>query len=236
MTASDLLPLAVLRRKAVVYIRQSTPSQVQMNLESQRRQYERINVARRRGFQHVEVIDDDLGRSASGAVARPGFERLVAWLCAGEVGAVVCFDASRLARNGRDWHHLLELCGLVEARVIDLDGVYDPCRPNDRLLLGMKGSISAFELGVLRARMLDAARAKARRGELRIGVPIGYCWHREAGLGLDPDLRVQEVVRVIFASFEALGSARQVLLSLAAGASLRPPVVRSDRGPRGRRS
>src|SRR5881227_1226626 len=96
-------------------------------------------------------------------VARPGFERLVAWLCAGEVGAVLCFDASRLARNGRDWHHLLELCGLVEARVIDRDGVYDPCRPNDRLLLGMKGSISEFELGVLRARMTDAARAKAKR-------------------------------------------------------------------------
>jgi len=105
-------------------------------------------------------------------VARPGFERLVAWLCTGEIGAVLCFDASRLARNGRDWHHLLELCGLVEARVIDLDGVYDPCRPNDRLLLGMKGSISEFELGVLRARMLDAARAKARRGELRVSVPV----------------------------------------------------------------
>ena len=109
------------------------------------------------------MIDDDLARSASGTTARPGFDRLVAWLCAGEVGAVLCFDASRLARNGRDWHHLLELCGLVEARVIDLDGVYDPCRPNDRLLLGMKGSISEFELGVLRARMIDAARAKARR-------------------------------------------------------------------------
>src|SRR5215210_1632163 len=216
MTASDLLPLAVLRRKAVVYIRQSTPSQVQMNLESQRRQYELINVARRRGFQHVEVIDDDLGRSASGAVARPGFERLVAWLCAGEVGAVVCFDASRLARNGRDWHHLLELCGLVEARVIDLDGVYDPCRPNDRLLLGLKGSISEFELGVLRARMLDAARAKARRGELRIAVPVGYVWHREAGLGFDPDLRLQEAIRLIFARFRELGSARQTLLSLTA--------------------
>ena len=122
-------------------------------------------------------------------MARPGFERLVAGLCAGEVGAVLCLEASRLARNGRDWHHLLELCGLVEARVIDLDGVYDPCRPNDRLLLGMKGSISEFELGVLRTRMLEAARAKARRGELRIGVPVGYSWHREAGLGLDPDLR-----------------------------------------------
>ena len=88
-------------------------------------------------------------------------------LCAGQVGAVLCLDASRLARNGRDWHHLLELCGLVEARVIDLDGVYDPCRPNDRLLLGMKGSISEFELGIIRSRMYEAARSKARRGELQ---------------------------------------------------------------------
>jgi hypothetical protein len=126
---------------------------------------------------------------------------------AGEVSAVLCFDASRLARNGRDWHHLLELCGLVAARVIDMDGVYDPCRPNDRLLLGMKDSISEFELGLLRARMLDAARAKARRGELRISVPIGYIWHREIGLGFDPDLRIQEVVRLIFARFRELGSA-----------------------------
>ncbi len=201
MTGAELLPAAVLNRKAVVYIRQSTQTQVQTNLESQRRQYELVDVARQRGFRDIEVIDDDLGRSASGMVARPGFERLVAWLCAGEVGAVLCFDASRLARNGRDWHHLLELCGLVEARVIDLDGVYDPCRPNDRLLLGMKGSISEFELGVLRARMLDAARAKARRGELRISVPIGYIWHREIGLGFDPNLRIQEVVRLIFARF-----------------------------------
>jgi DNA invertase Pin-like site-specific DNA recombinase len=216
MTGTDLLPPSVLKRKAVVYVRQSTQAQVQTNLESQRRQYELVDVARRRGFRDVEVIDDDLGRSASGMVARPGFERLVAWLCAGDVGAVLCFDASRLARNGRDWHHLLELCGLVEARVIDLDGVYDPCRPNDRLLLGMKGSISEFELGVLHARMLDAARAKARRGELRISVPIGYIWHREVGLGFDPDLRIQKVVGLIFERFRRLGSARQVLLSMAA--------------------
>jgi len=210
----ELLPATVLKRKAVVYIRQSTQTQVQVNLESQRRQYELVDEARRRGFRDVEVIDDDLGRSASGTVARPGFEKLVAWLCAGDVGAVLCFDASRLARNGRDWHHLLELCGLVEARVIDLDGVYNPCRPNDRLLLGMKGSISEFELGVLRARMLDAARSKARRGELRISVPIGYIWHREIGLGLDPDIRVQEATRLIFSRFRQLGSARQVHLSL----------------------
>jgi DNA invertase Pin-like site-specific DNA recombinase len=216
MTSNNLLPATVLKRKAVVYVRQSTPGQVQNNLESQRRQYELVDVARRWGFRDVDVIDDDLGRTASGAVDRPGFERLVSGLCTGKIGAVLCLDASRLSRNGRDWHHLLELCGLVEARVIDLDGVYDPCRPNDRLLLGMKGSISEFELGILRTRMLDAARAKARRGELRLSVPIGYIWHRDYGLGLDPDLRVQEAIRLIFSRFRELGSARQVLISLTA--------------------
>ena len=216
MTSNNLLPATVLKRKAVVYVRQSTPGQVQNNLESQRRRYELVDVARRWGFRDVDVIDDDLGRTASGAVDRPGFERLVSGLCTGKIGAVLCLDASRLSRNGRDWHHLLELCGLVEARVIDLDGVYDPCRPNDRLLLGMKGSISEFELGILRTRMLDAARAKARRGELRLSVPIGYIWHRDYGLGFDPDLRVQEAIRLIFSRFRELGSARQVLISLTA--------------------
>lgn len=216
MTTHDaLLPTVVLQRKAVVYVRQSTPQQVQLNLESQRRQYELVEVARRRGFTDIEVIDDDLGRTASGAVERPGFDRLVAALCAGQVGAVLCLDASRLARNGRDWHHLLELCGLVEARVIDLDGVYDPCRPNDRLLLGMKGSISEFELAIIRSRMYEAARSKARRGELRISSPIGYAWDRNVSLGLDPDRRLQEVIRLVFQKFRELGSARQVLLWMA---------------------
>jgi DNA invertase Pin-like site-specific DNA recombinase len=216
MTTHDvLLPATVLQRKAVVYVRQSTPQQVQSNLESQRRQYELVEVARRRGFASVEVIDDDLGRTASGAVERPGFDRLVAALCAGQVGAVLCLDASRLARNGRDWHHLLELCGLVEARVIDLDGVYDPCLPNDRLLLGMKGSISEFELGIIRTRMYEAARSKAKRGELRISIPIGYTWDRHVGLGPDPDRRLQEVIRLVFLKLRELGSARQVLLWMA---------------------
>ena len=214
-THEALLPASVLQRKAVVYVRQSTPQQVQLNLESQRRQYELVEAARRRGFTNIEVIDDDLGRSASGAVDRPGLDRLVAALCAGQVGAVLCLDASRLARNGRDWHHLLELCGLVEARVIDLDGVYDPCRPNDRLLLGMKGSISEFELGIIRSRMYEAVRSKARRGELRISIPIGYAWDRHVGLGLDPDRRLQEVIRLVFHKFRELGSARQVLLWMA---------------------
>jgi hypothetical protein len=134
MSNSDPLPAAVLRRKAVVYVRQSTQTQVQTNLESKRRQYDLVEEARRRGFAQVEVIDDDLGRSASGMVARPGFDRLVAWLCAGEVGAVLCFDASRLARNGRDWHHLLELCGLVEARVERFVGSHEPCNQGRRAL------------------------------------------------------------------------------------------------------
>src|SRR6202171_3016097 len=117
MTSAELLPAAVLNRKAIVYVRQSTQTQVQSNLESQRRQYELVDGARSRGVREIEVIDDDLARSASGMVARPGFERLVALVCAGEVGAVLCFDASRLARKGRDWHHLVELCGLVGGRV-----------------------------------------------------------------------------------------------------------------------
>ncbi len=137
MTSNNLIPTAILKRKAVVYVRQSTPQQVQVNLESQRRQYELVDVARRWGFRKVEVIDEDLGRTASGAVERPGFERLVDDLCTGQVGAVLCLEASRLSRNGPDWHRLLELCGEVDARVIGADGIYDPGLPNDRLLLGM---------------------------------------------------------------------------------------------------
>ncbi len=209
------LPSTLLKRRAIVYVRQSTQTQVMQNLESQRRQYDLVETARRYGFAEVDVIDDDLGVSASGCAERPGFERLVALLCSGSVGAVFCLEVSRLARNGRDWHHVLELCGLVEARVIDHDGVYDPRRPNDRLLLGMKGSISEFELGVMRTRMVEAARSKARRGELRYTPPIGYLWDRHAGVLLDPDLRIQEVIKQIFSRFRDLASARQVLLAMA---------------------
>jgi DNA invertase Pin-like site-specific DNA recombinase len=215
LTPIAVLPPALLERRAIVYVRQSTQSQVMTNLESQRRQYDLVSSARGYGFQNVDVIDDDLGISASGNAIRPGFERLVAALCSGEVGAVFCLEVSRLARNGRDWHHVLEICGMVEARVVDHDGVYDPRQPNDRLLLGMKGSISEFELGILRTRMLDAARAKARRGELRHTPPIGYLWDRDAGIMFDPDMRIQEVIGAIFTRFQELGSARQVLLSMA---------------------
>ena len=144
------------------------------NLESKRRQYDLVDVARQRGFVDVEIIDDDLGRSASRTVARPGFDRPVEWLCAGKVGAVLCFDASRLCPKRPRLASPARTMRARRSPVIDHGRNYNPCRPNDRLLLGMKGSISEFELGVLRARMLDAARSKASQGKLRISVAFGY--------------------------------------------------------------
>lgn len=201
-----------LKRRAIVYIRQSSPGQVIHNQESQRRQYGLADYARQLGFQRVEIIDEDLGRSGSGQVERPGFQHLVAEVCTGEVGAVLCIEASRLARNGRDWHHLIELCGLVRAIVIDPDGVYDPGILNDRLLLGLKGTMSEFELNLLRQRSLEAIRQKARRGELQFRLPIGFRWAPNGKVEIDPDRRVQEAVHLVFAKMVELGSARQVLL------------------------
>jgi DNA invertase Pin-like site-specific DNA recombinase len=201
-----------LKRRAIVYIRQSSPIQVANNLESQRRQYALADQARQLGFQEVEVIDEDLGRSGSGQVERPGFARLVAEVCTGSVGAVFCIEASRLARNGRDWHHLIELCGLVRALVVDPDGVYDPGLLNDRLLLGLKGTMSEFELNLLRQRCQEAIRQKAQRGELQFALPIGYRWAPNGKVEKDPDRRIQQAIELIFAKMEEFGSARQVLL------------------------
>lgn len=206
------LPRSVLDRVAVVYVRQSSMTQVLGNLESQRRQYDLVNDARAYGFSAVEVIDDDLGTTASGVALRPGFQRLVALLCAGTVGAVFSVEASRLARNGRDWHHLIELCGLVGARVIDLEGVYDPASVNDRLLLGLKGTMSEFELNVMRRRLNDARESKARRGALRLTPPTGYVWSLEARrFEMEADRRVQEAIRLVFSRFDELGSANKVV-------------------------
>lgn len=201
-----------LRRRAVVYVRQSTPIQVVYNLESQRRQYGLADYARELGFSDVVTIDDDLGKSGSGLVERPGFQRLVAEVCGGQIGAVLCIEASRLARNGRDWHHLIELCGLVGAIVIDPEGVYDPRSPNDRLLLGLKGTMNEFELHLFRQRSLEAMRQKARRGEFQCNLPAGYCWAPSGKIEIDPDRRVQQAIRSVFERFAALGSARQVLM------------------------
>jgi DNA invertase Pin-like site-specific DNA recombinase len=219
-----------LQRGAVVYVRQSTLGQVVEHTESQRRQYALADTARTLGFTAVHVIDDDLGRSASGLVERPGFQRLVADVCSGGVGAVFCIEASRLARNGRDWHHLIDLCALVGTLVIDADGVYEPRLINDRLLLGLKGTMSEYELTLLRQRGLAARDAKARRGELRVGLPAGYVWGELGHIELDPDARVVEAVRLIFRKCKELGSVRQVFL-WARQEGIEVPVMQP--GPRG---
>jgi hypothetical protein len=133
-------------------------------------------------------------------------------VCEGRVGAVLCIEASRLARNGRDWHHLIELCGLAGTLVVDPDGVYDPQLINDRLLLGLKGTMSEFELNLLRQRSLEAARQKARRGELRFSLPVGYCWTHHGKIEMEPDRRIREAIFSVFDKFRELGSMRQVLL------------------------
>lgn len=209
---SDKIRNEHLRRGAIVYVRQSTATQLMQNHESRRRQYDLSDRAREMGFQRIEVIDEDLGRSGSGLTERPGFQRLVATVCSGEVGAVFSIEASRLARNGRDWHHLVDLCGLVGTLVIDADGVYDPRLSNDRLLLGLKGTMSEFELSLLRQRSFEAIRSKAKRGELAFCLPIGLCWTRASKIELDPDKRVQEAIRLLFCKFDELGSARQTLM------------------------
>jgi len=201
-----------LNRRAIVYLRQSSPEQVFHNRESQRRQYSLADQARELGFRNVMVIDEDLGRTGSGLVERPGFQRLVAEVCTGEVGAVFCIEASRLARNGRDWHHLIWMCGLVGAVLVDFDGVYDPNLVNDRLLLGMKGEMAAFELSLLRQRSLEAIRQKAQRGELQFPLPVGLCWTKNGKIEMDPDRRIQESVHLVFSKMTELGSVRQVLL------------------------
>ena len=187
-------------REAIVYVRQSTVDQVINNGESRRRQYGLVERARQLGWGKVSVIDDDLGRSGSG-VSRPGFEKLLAAICEGRVGVVISIEASRLARNGRDWHTLLEFCGLVGTLIADEDGVYDPRLVNDRPLLGMKGTMSEMELSILRQRAHEALKQKARRGELFTTVAIGYVRKGLDQIEKDPDLRVRDALALIFRKF-----------------------------------
>ena len=198
-----------LARSAFVYIRQSTADQLAHNHESRRRQYGLADRARQLGWSTVEVIDDDLGRSGGG-IARPGFERLLAAICDGRVGAVLAIEVSRLARNGRDWHTLIEFCGLVGTIIVDEDGIYDPRHPNDRLLLGMKGTMSELELSLFRQRSQEALKQKARRGALVLGVAAGYVKVGRDGIEKNPDKRVQEAIQLVFTKFDEFQSARQV--------------------------
>jgi DNA invertase Pin-like site-specific DNA recombinase len=174
-------------REAFVYVRQSSMQQVRTRLEGQRRQYDLRERAQMLGFQRVVVIDEDLGRSGTGSVERPDFGRLLTAVCAGRVGAVLALEASRLARNNRGGHHLIDLCAMAGTLVIDHDGVYDPSLLNDRLLLGLKGTMSEFEISLLRQRAMEAHKQKVHRGMVMTQVPVGYIRTEDEGIEKTPD-------------------------------------------------
>ncbi len=195
-------------RLAVVYVRQSTVQQVLNHQESTRLQYGLVSRAQALGWtaDRVLVIDDDLGKSAASTQGRAGFQRLVSEVSLDHVGIIFGVDMSRLARSNKDWHQLLELCALFHTLIADLDGIYDPVQYNDRLLLGLKGTMSEAELHILKQRMHQGRLSKARRGELQFALPVGYVWSSMGEIQLDPDEQVQQVVRLIFRKFEELGT------------------------------
>jgi DNA invertase Pin-like site-specific DNA recombinase len=207
-----------LERLAVVYIRQSTLAQVTHNTESTALQYGLQQRVEHLGWaqERIEVIDEDLGRSATSVEGRPGFQRLVTEVGLDHVGLIMGIEMSRLARSSKDWHQLLEICALFGTLIADLDGIYDPSDYNDRLLLGLKGTMSEAELHVLKQRLYQGKLHKAQRGELIQGVPIGYMRRPSGEVCLDPDEQVQGVVRLIFAKFSEYGTLNGVLQYLAA--------------------
>jgi DNA invertase Pin-like site-specific DNA recombinase len=202
-----------LDRQAVVYVRQSTMQQVARHQESTRLQYGLAERAQQLGWsaQRILIIDDDLGLSGASAEGRPGFQRLVAEVGLDHVGIVLGIEMSRLARSSRDWHQLLEVCAIFATLIGDLDGVYDPALYNDRLLLGLKGTMSEAELHIIKQRMLEGKRAKARRGELAMRVPMGYVRAASGEVIKDPDQQARAVVALIFESFERTGAINGVL-------------------------
>ena len=198
-----------LKRNAYLYVRQSTLRQVFENTESTQRQYalRQHAAALGWGLDRIIVIDTDLGQSGASAADREGFQRLVTEVSLGRAGIVMGLEVSRLARNSMDWHRLLEICALTDTLILDEDGVYDPAHFNDRLLLGLKGTMSEAELHVLRARLQGGIRNKARRGELFVRPPVGYSYTAEGKMILDPDQQVQQAVRLLFETFRRTGSA-----------------------------
>ena len=198
--------------KAMLYVRQSSPYQVIHNPESKKLQHAMEAQLRQLGWHQIEVVDEDLGRSAAGSVTRTGFERMVAEVCLGKVGAAAAREVSRFARNSREWQQLVEVCRVVDTVLIDQEMVYAPRLSNDRLLLGLKGSLNEYELDLLRQRSVEARREKARRSELIISAPIGYIKREDQRLEKDPDLRVQRAIQLVFRKFVELGTVRQTLL------------------------
>jgi excisionase family DNA binding protein len=215
---ADLMPPGKVQarhldRLAIVYVRQSTLQQLEHHRESTALQYGLAERACNLGWPRprVSVIDDDLGRSGASAEGRPGFQRLVAEVGLGHVGLVLGFEVSRLARSCRDWYQLLEICALAGTLIADSDGVYDPALYNDRLLLGLKGTMSEAELHIMRARLEQGRWHKAERGELGFNLPRGYLKHPSGEVALDPDERVRDTIRLVFDVFERRGSVHGVM-------------------------
>jgi DNA invertase Pin-like site-specific DNA recombinase len=216
---------------AFVYIRQSSPAQVENNRESTARQYALVERACQLGWprDQVIVVDEDLGLSGASVGHRSGFARLLTEVAWGHVGIVLGLEASRLARNNADWYRLIELCGVTDTLIGDSDGLYHPALFNDRLLLGLKGTMSEAELHILRARLEGGIRNKAARGELRRGLPVGFVWGEEDGTVLfHPDEAVTTAIRDVFSRFAEFGSARKVWLWFRAEGLLFPLQQHND--------
>jgi DNA invertase Pin-like site-specific DNA recombinase len=217
-----------LQRDAYLYIRQSTPRQVVENIESTQRQYALSDRAVALGWprERIRVLDNDLGKSGAHAEGRDGFQKLVGEVALGKAGLVMGLEVSRLARNSADWHRLIELCSLAGTLILDEDGLYDPANFNDRLLLGLKGTMSEAELHFIKARMRGGMLNKARRGELEMSPPVGLIYRDDSALILDPDAEVQAALRLVFDTFERVGSAMQTVKLLNEQGLLFPRRIR----------
>ncbi len=202
-----------LKRKALIYVRQSSMKQVMENTESTARQYGLVDKALELGWSQelIGVIDDDLGKSASSAEHRNGFQKLVADVAMGKAGIVMGLEISRLARNNADFQQLLHICGSHNTLIYDADAVYDLMHVNDRLVLGLKGTMSEVELFTIRARLQGGALNKAARAELRIKLPIGFVYSPNGQVELDPDCQVQKTIRLFFDVFRRIGSSKAVV-------------------------
>ena len=211
MSELDKIKPSHLQRMALVYVRQSSAAQVEQNRESTMRQYALADRAAVLGWSapRISVIDEDLGLSGASAHQRGGFARMAAEVALGHVGLVLGLEVSRLARNNADWYRLLDLCSMTDTLIGDADGLYHPSHFNDRLLLGLKGTMSEAELHVLRARLDGGIRNKAARGELRRGLPVGFVWGDADGeVLLHPDEAVTSAVRAVFARFSGNSAPR----------------------------
>jgi DNA invertase Pin-like site-specific DNA recombinase len=226
---SEKITARHLARGAILYVLQSTAHQLQHNEESRRLQYAMEARLRALGWMSIDIIDEDLGKSAAGTVDRTGFQRLVSEVSLGRIGAVGARELSRLARNSTDWQKLMEVCRYVDTLLVDHDAVYDLRVANDRLLLGLKGNLNEYELDLLRLRAHEAKMEKVRRGECYGNVAVGYRKTLDGTIEKHPDARVQHAMRLAFDKFLELGSVRQVLLWMREH-QLEVPINRNDRG------